>query len=110
MREHPVLHLLLPCAVLLDGDPEVLSSAKSRAKEAGGERAKVGQSARSGPRILGPRSIRLDAPLPREEGCLDAVAHLELLQDIGHVVLDGFFLQIELAPDLLVAQPLGEEP
>jgi hypothetical protein len=37
------------------------------------------------------------------ESGLDPVSDLEFLQDVGHVVFDRFFLQVEFPADLFVA-------
>lgn len=38
---------------------------------------------------------------------LDAVAHLQFLQDVGHVVFYGLFLDVQFRTDLLVAETAG---
>jgi len=36
----------------------------------------------------------------------DPVPYMQFLQDIGHIMLDGFFSQIQGARDFLIALPL----
>ena len=47
--------------------------------------------------LLGP------LPGPRQQRRLDPVPHLQLLQDVGHVVLDRLLAELQLRADLLVA-------
>jgi len=42
--------------------------------------------------------------LKRQDGGLHAIMHLQLLQDIRHVMLDRFFRQVQLQPDLFIAR------
>lgn len=47
--------------------------------------------------------------IARQNSRLDPVAQMQLLQDRGHIVFDGLFLQIQRAADFLVAASFGHQ-
>lgn len=61
----------------------------------------------------GDRSMRVRSiygkPVPRQKRCLNSVSDLEFLQNVGHVVLNRFFLQAQLAADFLVAEGMRDK-
>ena len=61
--------------------------------------------------MIGRKSDRQqsDATLARQQSGLNAIPHLELLENVGHVVLDRLLLKVEFSADLLVAAALGDE-
>src|SRR5207248_10818479 len=56
-----------------------------------------------------PRVSVEESRLVREHDCLDAVAEVELLEDVGDVCLDGGVADVELFADLGVREAAGDQ-
>src|SRR5437016_10305192 len=56
-----------------------------------------------------PRVSVEESRLVREHDCLDAVAEVELLEDVGDVCLDGGVADVELSSDLGVGEATGDQ-
>src|SRR4051794_2574401 len=56
-----------------------------------------------------PRSTVEESGLVREHDCLDAVAEVELLEDVRDVCLDGRVADVELLADLDVREAAGDQ-
>jgi hypothetical protein len=69
-----------------------------------------GAAQRAGRSLLGVASVVEKPGLVREDDCLDAVAEVELLEDMGDVGLDGGVADVELSSDLGVGEASCDQP